>query len=223
MQFDGLKAADGSLDATNIIVDSGDVFPENAVTGQLFLHDTAGLCVHKQDSNWSSVGVQGEPTPESVVISLLGTNGLTTSSYAASSLINAQLSIAGAFDGFGWLDNLPPIEGAVQPATGQAYGSSGNTNEWLSIDFGQQRVVTAIDFYSIQTQYETYLPKDVQIQYSNDGTDWSTHESFVVPLSSYSSTLLSEPTPSARYFRIFMLDGHGQSSIQLDNVVLKGY
>ena len=159
-----------------------------------------------------------------VTLSLLSTNGLTVDSYTASSVhSNASASIPGGFDGHGWQDALTPIEGAVQKYSGGAYIAATDTNEWVAIDFIQPVVVTEFDVYAIQVIYDTYGPKDVELQYSDDGTSWTTHEAITLPLSQHSTTTLATPTPAKRHFRLLMLNTQGDGPVQFDNLVLKGY
>lgn len=59
MNFDGFNDI-GEERFTQIITESGPTFPQEPLTGQLFAHDTHGLCVFCHDAKWRIMEMQPE-------------------------------------------------------------------------------------------------------------------------------------------------------------------
>ncbi len=162
------------------------------------------------------------------VVSLLGTHGLTLSSYTASSLYPGSpegYRYVGAFDGYRYNGSSPivPVPGARQ-GYGTWTSKSGNTtNQWLKVAFATATSVSSFTIYA-KTAYEERLPKNVTIQVSNDGVNFTDHESLTLQPIAVQTITLSDATPYANYFRLYMHDAQtGASHIQIDELLLSGW
>ncbi|MFK7780210.1 MAG: discoidin domain-containing protein [Candidatus Gracilibacteria bacterium] len=162
--------------------------------------------------------------PPSTIVSLLGTNNLITASYTASSLLSSY-SVAGAFDGFRRNATEPflSVPGFISLEGAWTSDAGLNTNQWLTIQFNQPTVITNFSVYPKSGQISRF-PKNIKIQYSNDGINFTDHQSFTLIAGENIDVDLLISTPSVIYVRLFMLDNFGDASyLQLDEFVLSGY
>jgi hypothetical protein len=149
-------------------------------------------------------------------ISLRGSNGLTSSSYSVSSSYRSYYGAERAFNGLdSWGAVLNPdydvLDGRYQwMASGSAEG------QWIQIDFTQE--VNIARFAINKATSSDRLPRDTIMQISNDGINWVNHQeaAFLETLGWQSITL---DTPAiTRFFRLYILNGHGGSRISIDEL-----
>lgn len=80
---------------------------------------------------------------------------------------------------------------------------------WISIDMGTSNIIRGI-YLLPRTGNATGIPKDAKIEVSADGLNWTAGGNFVVQNnnSAYQKIPLSQPTISARYFKITFLNNY---------------
>jgi hypothetical protein len=149
-------------------------------------------------------------TGENGNIALIGTNGLTASSYEISSFWQSYHKASNLFDGFS--DNLK-VNSDATVNSGFRWNSASqeNENQWIKVDFGKEVTISGFRVFATQS-FISYLPKDVMIQYSTDGSNYETHESLIVPMATNSGVLSLSGNLSTRYLRFFMVNNHGATA-----------
>ncbi|OMH30322.1 hypothetical protein [Motiliproteus sp. MSK22-1] len=170
-----------------------------------------------------------KPNTPSEFVSLLGTNSLTAASYTASSTYSDGSSgyePAGSFDGYRFKGSVGIVPEAISERYGYGTWTSfvnSNANQWLNIEFSINTMVESFEIFS-KSGYAMRLPKDITIQYSMDGINYTDHESFIIQEVDSQVIMLSTPTPFVKHFRIFMHNNHGVNAyLQVDEILLKGW
>ena len=157
-------------------------------------------------------------------LSLVGTNGLSPNSFTSSSSLYTDNYGVGAFDGFiyegssaRWVQSNPdalPVNSFSEPwNTSWWYSEIYQTeNQWLQIAYDREINMKGFRIFSGATHSYIYnrLPKDIDLLYSNDGSNWTLHESFTMPKTLPTSyNLMSDIT--AKYFRFYIKNNHGDT------------
>jgi len=150
-------------------------------------------------------------------IALVGKNGLSALNYTASSTYSAD-SAAGAFDGYNYYGLINgDTSGKVN--RGIWLSSSGlNTNQWLQVNFN--KVVNVSGFRVVINSTVSpwgRLPKEVIVQTSNDGVNFTNHELFTLQNVLDQVMTLTSPTQT-QYFRLFIKNNYGDQFIQIDEL-----
>jgi len=160
-------------------------------------------------------------------IALTGTNGLTSTSYSASSTNEDAFGVSprgvpspeGVFDGYynGALINDSVILNRINddagiPVVHSAWYSESPANEWLQVDFGWTIAISGFRVVIQNPASTNALPKSVIVQGSDDGINFTNHESFTLTQITDQTVTLATPM-SSRFFRLFMIDNHGQNSV----------
>ena len=156
-------------------------------------------------------------------IALTGTNGLTSASYTASSTDGDSFGFSprgpvtpeGAFDGYyngAWITDSAIIrrinDDAGIPVVHSTWFSEGTSNEWLQVDFGRAIIISGFRVMVEEQSTTNALPNSVIVQSSNDGVNFTNHESFTLIQVTDQTISLSTPMIS-RFFRLFMNNNHG--------------
>lgn len=72
--------------------------------------------------------------------------------------------------------------------------------------------------------YVSRLPKNIVIQVSTDGVNYTNHEAVVAAAVDEQTITLINPTPYVRYFRFYMNNTQSATDyLQIDEVLLKGW
>jgi hypothetical protein len=137
-------------------------------------------------------------------IALIGSNGITESSitsdtlrYAGqdaqpmSNIINGVLS-----NGNGWANF---IRGTP----------SGSFNKQITIDLGKPSSISGFRVISFNGTRTGFGLKDIRIESSNDGINFTTEEFLTLPDLADSGVVNLTNDFTSRYFRIFILNGYG--------------
>ena len=162
-------------------------------------------------------------------IALIGTNGLTESSYSASDFYNNDAGAA-AFDGFTYRDQINDHESAakigrgfwmVKKAVNTDYDPDFVEPEyWLQVDFAGLVKITG--FRVVLNDQSRQLgrgPEKVVLQVSSDGETFVDHESYLLSqVSDQIATLNTAVT--ARIARLKVVTNHGDTYIEIDEFEL---
>jgi len=155
-------------------------------------------------------------SPSPVNLAMSGTNGLTPSSFTASSTYSSD-SPAGAFDGYTEREKI--IEGDTSKINRGIWLSNFiNTNQWISIDFNNNINVTSIKILSRATvpSYNR-LAKNIITQKSTDGVVFTDVKSFLAENIAIQSFELDQAI-NTRYLRVFFVDNYGDTFIQVEEI-----
>jgi hypothetical protein len=158
-------------------------------------------------------------------ISLIGTNGLTVSSFSAATASSTLFPVASLFDGYrsSSVDDTPY---SINDSATSLYGTqtfwsspvnviSGAT---ISADFGKAVNIEGIRLYS-RGRSQARGVKDFTLQDSADGSTWDNVQTFTsIPLSD-SGNLSLGSIISTQYLRILVISNQGDASyVQLDEI-----
>ncbi len=96
-------------------------------------------------------------------------------------------------------------------------------NQYVGYDFGTNVFVIAITFMNGYPQ-TNYVPKNVKLQYSDDKTTWSDASTVsTFPNSPLDAVIVNTLTNDAhRYWRIFVIDAHNNSYIEINELKFYG-
>jgi len=160
-------------------------------------------------------------------VARLGLNGLTTNSFAASSIhTGIGGGAAAVFDGYTY-DPLASTQGMLlhdgYPSTkngrGYMHGEAGEVaNQWYSVDFGEDVVIGSFQTFTFSNStYPGQNPKNIQLQTSNDGLNWTTVFTGACDPKpddgvTYGNMFTLPHVVSARHYRIFIIDNYGNPS-----------
>ncbi|WDE11355.1 discoidin domain-containing protein [Thalassomonas haliotis] len=162
-------------------------------------------------------------------IALIGTNGLTESSYSVSDFYNNDVGAA-AFDGFTYREQINDEEGVEKLGRGfWMVKKEVNTDHdpdfvepeyWLQVDF--DGLVKITGFRVVLNDQSRQLgrgPEKVVLQVSSDGETFVDHESYLLSqVSDQIATLNTAVT--ARIARLKVLTNHGDTYIEIDEFEL---
>lgn len=153
-------------------------------------------------------------------VALIGTNGLTESSYYASNFYRQDV-VTAAFDGH-------IFRKKVNQDAGQAIGrgiwivektdSDGNdVNPWLEVDFGKEVELAGMRLLINQASLELgRSPRHIALLTSDDGSDYEEFDSFVLSAQSTVDVPFSSAL-NARYIRLQISSNYGDSRfIEID-------
>lgn len=137
-------------------------------------------------------------------IALIGTNGLTEASYSTSGVFSTSYSAPAAFDGHHY-SKIKINDDAGAPIKYGSWLTAQVFPQWVGIDFGQLARITAFRT-SIKESAVARSAKDVVIQVSDDGVNYTDHESFeLTPI--VANVTLTTPIVS-QYVRLKVLSAH---------------
>ena len=147
-------------------------------------------------------------------IAMLNTNGLTASSYSASSTYGSDTPRS-AFDGFIYDTNLNV--GGVRQARGLWLSNTSQTsNQWVSIDFGKIVSISGFKIKQHSGSASSRFPKNIKLQYSIDGITYEDAESLLLNQVFEVNKSFSEF--QTQYFRFLIVDNYGGNYSQLSEL-----
>ncbi|WP_415913271.1 discoidin domain-containing protein [Neptuniibacter sp. QD37_11] len=148
-------------------------------------------------------------------VALLGVNGLTTSSYTASSTYTSDHP-AGGFDG-GQAHGAYTDYGHVYGVQNRGVWNSAQNqqiNAWLQVDFGPNKTVKLAGLNILNQSALDYavayrMPKDVTVKVSDDGVNFSDVQSFTnLPQQALNVLNIASPV-EARFVRLHVDANYG--------------
>ena len=163
-----------------------------------------------------------------MIISLVGYNGLMPTSYSSSSSETPNNTGVGAFDGYVYVSSADRFHKANpdalpisnfspnwQSTSSWWYSAPNNvTNQWLQVNYGKKVDISGFRIFTL-TSIGGYilnrLPKDVAIQYSDNGSSWTTAESLTLDYAHSAEYFLGTPI-QAQYFRLYIYNNYGDAS-----------
>ncbi|WP_125779362.1 fibrinogen-like YCDxxxxGGGW domain-containing protein [Pseudoalteromonas rubra] len=154
----------------------------------------------------------GEATGQYGNIALIGTNGLTESSYTASHSYSLD-SASGAFDGYNSSSKIN-IDAGAKIKRG-IWLSTYAQDHWLKVAFERQAYITSFRVFLYSGASNPGMGvKDVTLQVSQDNINFVDHESFSLAKSLDQLVTLAEPA-IGKYIRlkITTTQGHGYRAI----------
>ncbi len=104
-------------------------------------------------------------------------------------------------------------DGSRNTTVGSAYSwannhpAGGSLPEWVRVDFGFARTINRVDLYTSKN----YELKEFKIQYSSNGSSWTTVKTITRNISTHQTVQFNAFT--ARYFRIYATRGPDNQSI----------
>jgi hypothetical protein len=151
-------------------------------------------------------------------IALIGSNGITASSITSNAVsfsTNGSFPFTALFDGyqFGTMIYGIKINSSSAGEIGYGYFNSSagtSTNRYFSVDLGREASISGFRFLGYRASARSYIPKDVRIESSVDGTDGSftTEESFTLSRVSDSGVIPMSTPFTSRYFRFYVENGY---------------
>jgi hypothetical protein len=94
-------------------------------------------------------------------------------------------------------------------STGWYVNDEVSTNQWIGYDFGTAVTVRRV---KVRPQYYNYARlKNINIQYSDDGSVYSGNNEFLVPNADQDNEYILTDTGSHRYWRMFVSDDYGST------------
>lgn len=164
------------------------------------------------NSNFERTGPNGN-------LALIGTNGVTAARITASSQ-SGNYTPEGAFDGYslystpGVLEKINPD--AQEPVDQGVWFSGSGMDSWIQVEF--ENPVNISGFRIVNTvNYELSMPKDVILQTSMDGIDFTDHESFTLN-QVQDQTISLSTSVSSKFIRLHILRNFGQGDINIDEL-----
>lgn len=153
-------------------------------------------------------------------IAMIGTNGLTESSYYASNFYRQDV-VTAAFDGHIFREKVnqdagQPIGRGIWMV--EKVDSDGNAvSPWLEIDFGKQVDVAGMRLLINQSSLELgRSPRNITLLTSEDGSDYEEFETYVLSALSTVNVPFSSAL-SARYIRLQVDSNYGDSKfVEID-------
>ena len=97
-------------------------------------------------------------------------------------------------------------------STGWYAGQSSSTNQRIGYDFGRAVTIAKV---KVRPEYPSNVSrlKNINIQYSDDGTSWSGNNAFVVPNAGQDNEYTLTDTGSHRYWSMFVADNYSSYNI----------
>jgi hypothetical protein len=153
-------------------------------------------------------------------IALFGSNGITASSITSNAISGSIHSpFTALFDG--WQDFVQKNASSVGRIRNGNFGSVWNTadNSYFSIDLGKEASISGFRVLSYNhSRVGLYFPKDIRIESSVDGVNFSTEELFTLP-EVIDTEVISMSTPfTSRYFRFHVVNGYHDHMIVFGEV-----
>ncbi|TMO59249.1 hypothetical protein CWC18_16330 [Pseudoalteromonas aurantia] len=181
---------------------------KNKLFGQDTTHygkDTISLRI---DTNSDFKIEPGETSGSYNNIALIGTNGLSDSSYTASNTYRAD-SPSGAFDGFNETNKIN--NDASSKIKRGIWLSTLSQEHWLQVAFERHAYIHSfrVLLYPIASNGNMGI-KNVTLQVSNDNTSFVDHESFTLDKSLDQTIYLTEPAVG-KYIRLKIYSTQGHS------------
>ena len=153
-------------------------------------------------------------------IALIGTNGLSSDSFSSSEFYGQDAPQA-AFDGYIYSEKSN-ADASDKVARGiwlvkKTYTNGVFQKPWIQVDFGKEVPVLGTRIFINKKSMELGRnPRNVTVQVSSDGEEFTTHEKFVLPSQEITSTAFSAPA-TARYFRLLIETNNGDANfIEID-------
>lgn len=151
----------------------------------------------------------GETTGQYGNIALIGTNGLTESSYTASNSYGLD-SASGAFDGYS-LDKLVNTHSAYGKIGRGVWLSTVAQKHWLQVAFEIPAYITSFRVMVHNSAADLGMGvKDITLQVSDDNTNFIDHESFTLARSYDQTVELTQPA-IGRYVRLKIHSTHSHN------------
>ncbi|RZM83157.1 hypothetical protein C3B51_07500 [Pseudoalteromonas rubra] len=151
----------------------------------------------------------GEKTGQYGNIALIGSNGLTESSYTTSQSYYAD-SASGAFDGYNnsTLVNNDATKGKIKRGI---WLSTVVQEHWLQVTFEKQAYITSFRLMVHNSAADLGMGvKDITLQVSDDNTNFIDHESFTLTRSYDQTVELTQPA-IGKYVRLKIHSTHGHN------------
>jgi hypothetical protein len=155
-------------------------------------------------------------------ISLRGSNGLTSLSYSSRTNHAGTFAADRAFNGSDMGNNIINSEYDVLDSRGYWFNKAKHVpsgsfpTDWIQVDFGQDVNIARFAIYNFYSH--TRQPKNTIVQISNDGVNWVNHqETAFLNASGWQTVTLNSPVIT-RFFRLHILDNHGDSRITIDEI-----
>jgi hypothetical protein len=146
-------------------------------------------------------------------IALVGTNGLKKSSYSSSTYLDNEYTVNNLFDGF---EKNKRINIRSNGRIGKGYFSTkrqATKNQWVAVDFGKN--VSISGFRVVGSFHEgSNNPKNIIIQSSLDGINYTDNESFTLVKVFDSGFIKLIKSLKTQYFRFYIKDSY--SGIELN-------
>ncbi|MCO7188924.1 MULTISPECIES: fibrinogen-like YCDxxxxGGGW domain-containing protein [unclassified Pseudoalteromonas] len=150
----------------------------------------------------------GEATGQHGNIALIGTNGLTESSYTASQSYGLD-SAAGAFDGYNSSSKIN-LDAGAKIKRG-IWLSTYAQDHWLQVAFERQAYITSFRVFLYSGASDPGMGvKNVTLQVSQDNINYVDHESFSLAKSLDQLVTLTEPA-IGKYIRLKITSTQGHS------------
>lgn len=160
---------------------------------------------------------------ESILLSRIGTNGLTQDSYTASTTYSADHP-SSAFDGCYPDDNTGDGSTNNTKVLRGGWYSTTRLNQWLQIDFGGNNFI--VNKLRYHHRYNTLqIPKDCVLQCSNDNINFENIESFQMQAITGWQEFNVTINKKYRYYRLFIYSNWGTSNnlIEVGELEYWGY
>lgn len=160
--------------------------------------------------------VPGDKTGDSGNIALIGTNLLSDASYSASLTYTSDAPRA-AFDGYVFGGVKVNNDGTAQLNRGTwiSYG----VPQWLQVDFGKKTMISGLAVKT-SASYPARAPKDATLEVSDDGINFTAHESFNMAYGGGSVNLANPAI--GQFFRLKVTSTHGDYYIQIGELEYYG-
>ena len=153
-------------------------------------------------------------------VALIGTNGLSSDSFSSNEFYGQDAPQA-AFDGYIYSEKAN-ADADEKIARGiwlleKEFVNGVFQKPWIQIDFGKEVSILGTRIFINKKSMELGRnPRNVTVQTSNDGEEFTTHEKFVLPSQEVTSTPFSV-TAKARYFRLLIESNNGDAKfIEID-------
>lgn len=176
-----------------------------------------------QGDGFGGIGDEGDKLVETGAlgnVALIGSNGLTETSFKASGHYSSDVAAA-AFDGYTFNEQINDDAGERINRGLWLIKRDADTPNWLQVDFGQKVKIAGLRV--VLNQKSTDLgrsPRDITLQVSNDGDSFADHESFRLSRIADQTGSL-ESAVSARYFRLKVHNNYGDATfIEIDELEL---
>jgi hypothetical protein len=163
-----------------------------------------------------------ERTGPNGTISLIGTNGLTASSFSASSVVASSYPVAALFDGH--IEDNNNIPYSINDSAGAYYGTY---SAWSAAQYAISGVTISINFEDVvdiqglrlygRINGSSRSVKDFTLQKSTDGSVWSDVQTFT-SITRGGQNLLNSGIKT-QHMRLLIISNYGDSNyLQLDEI-----
>lgn len=190
-----------------------------ATDNTMYADDTMSLRIEPSSIS-ELVLEQGEVTGPNSNIALVGTNGLSSNNFTASTTYSLD-SPTGAFDGYN-SSTLINNDATGKVNRGIWLTLSGNQNQWIQVDFTKQAYITGFGLFLYSGASDPGMGvKDVTLQVSDDNINFYDHESFTIPKTLEHYVTLEQPV-IGRYIRLYIHNNHGHSYLDIGELEYYG-